>query len=89
MRGVDERGIQIVTHLNQPEAAILSVERYERLVHFARRAREREILQMAELSSRFDQRLAEINGPQAHQAVHDLMDERVELKGALRSGDGY
>lgn len=89
MREVNDRGILVVTHHHQPEAVVLSVELYMGLACIAQRASERENLQLAELSSRFDQRLASLNTPQAHHALHAFMDERVELKGAVRSGAGY
>ena len=44
---------------------------------------------LAELTARFDQRLASLNAPQAHRALNAFMDEPVVLDGQLSAGAGY
>lgn len=89
MREVSTRGVLVVTHHNQPEAVVLSVERYQALEHLAQREKAREAEQLAELSARFDERLASLNAPQSHQALNAFMDEPVALDGQLRAGAAY
>lgn len=73
-RGSGNQGLLIVTHQNQPETVILSVERYQVLVRMTLRDEVRDALQLAELRARFDQRLASLNGPHAHKALDAFMD---------------
>lgn len=89
MREVSDRGVLVVTHHNQPEAVVLSVDCYQTLERLAQREKVREAQQLAELSARFDQRLASLNAPQAHQALNAFMDEPVALDGQLRAGAAY
>lgn len=69
MREVRSSGTLVVTHRNQPEAVVLSVERYQELVRLAQRERVREAQQLVQLRAQFDQRLASLNAPSAHQAL--------------------
>jgi prevent-host-death family protein len=86
MREVSHRGVLVVTHHNQPEAVVLSIDSYQALERMAQREKVREALQLAELSARFDQRLASLNAPQAHQTLNAFMDEPIVLGGQLRAG---
>ena len=89
MREVSNGGVLVVTHHNQPEAVVLSIDSYQALERLAQREKMRGAQQLAELSASFDKRLASLNGPQAHQALHAFMDESVALDGQLRAGPTY
>jgi PHD/YefM family antitoxin component YafN of YafNO toxin-antitoxin module len=89
MREVSAQGILVVTHRNQAEAVVLSVDSYQALERLAQREKEREAQQLAELSARFDQRLASLHAQQAHQAVDTFMDEPIALGGKLHAGAAY
>lgn len=89
MREVTSQGVLVVTHHNQPEAVVLSVDSYQALERMAQREKTREARQLAELSERFDQRLASLNAPKAHQALDAFMDEPIALGGKLRAGAAY
>lgn len=89
MREVSTHGILVVTHRNKPEAVVLSVERYQALARLAEREKLRGEQQLAELSARFDQRLAALKTPQARQALDAFMDEPLVLNGQLRAGTAY
>jgi len=74
MRTVRDRGALVVTHHNEPQAVILSVERYQEMERLSRRVREREVRELSELRTRFDERLAILNALGAHQALNDFLD---------------
>ncbi len=86
MREVQTQGVLVITRPSRPEAVVLSVDGYLALVRMAQRAKLREAQHLAELSARFDQRLASLNAPQGHQALNAFMDESIELGGTLRAG---
>ncbi len=89
MREVSQGGVLVVTNHNQPEAVVLSVDSYQALERMAQREKAREAQQLADLSARFDQRLASLNTPQARQALNSFMDEPIVLGGQLRAGAAY
>ena len=89
MREVSIRGGLVVTHHNQPEAVVLSVDSYQALERMAQREKLREEQQLAELSARFDHRLASLNAAQAHDALHAFMDDPVLLDGKVIAGTAY
>ena len=89
MREVSNGGVLVVTHHNQPEAVVLSIDSYQALERLAHREKMRGAQQLAELSARFDKRLASLNAPQAHQSLNAFMDEPVALGGQLRAGAAY
>ncbi len=89
MREVSNGGVLVVTNHNQPEAVVLSVDSYQALERMAQREKAREAQQLADLSARFDQRLASLNTPQARQALNSFMDEPIVLGGQLRAGAAY
>ena len=75
MRVVRNQGVLVVTHHNQPEAVVLSVDHYQELECMAQRGKVLGAMKLAELNARFDQRLACLNGPQAQQALSAFMDD--------------
>lgn len=89
MREVSHRGVLVVTHHNQPEAVVLSVDSYQALERMAQREKVREAQQLADLSARFDQRLASLNAPHAHDALDAFMGESIALGGQLIAGAAY
>ena len=89
MREVSQGGVLVVTNHTQPEAVGLGVDSYQALERMAQREKAREAQQLADLSARFDQRLASLNTPQARQALNSFMDEPIVLGGQLRAGAAY
>ncbi len=85
MSAVKNHGGAVITHRNLPEAVVLSTNTYLALAGMAHRACERDARLLAELRSRFDQRLASLSSPQAHQALRNFMDEAVMLQGEVRA----
>jgi PHD/YefM family antitoxin component YafN of YafNO toxin-antitoxin module len=73
----------VITHRNLPEAVVMSLDNYLALAAMAHCARERNARSLADLRSHFDQRLASLSAPQAHQAVRNFMDEPVALQGKV------
>lgn len=86
MATITRSGALIVTHTDEPQAVILSLDSYETLVHLAQSEQERKAEQVAELNKRFDQRLAVLKNPQAKQALDAFMDEPLALDGWLVAG---
>jgi PHD/YefM family antitoxin component YafN of YafNO toxin-antitoxin module len=86
MSMVNHHGCVAITHRKSPEAVVLSLNNYMALARAAHRACEYDSSRLAELRSRFDQRLASLSNPQAHQAIHRFMDEAVALQGEVRAG---
>jgi PHD/YefM family antitoxin component YafN of YafNO toxin-antitoxin module len=74
MREAHSYGVLVITHRNQPEAVVLSVERYQALLCLAQRGKVRDALDLAELRALFDRRLASLNGSQANQALTAFMN---------------
>jgi DNA-binding transcriptional regulator YbjK len=85
MSVVNKHGGVVVTHRKLPEAVVLSTNNYLALAGMAHRACERDARLLTELRSRFDQRLAALSSPQAHQALRNFMDEAVVLQGEVRA----
>jgi PHD/YefM family antitoxin component YafN of YafNO toxin-antitoxin module len=73
MREVDNHGGMVVTHGDESEAVVLSVSNYTALARMAQREQAREAQQLADLRAHFDQRLASLNGSQAHQALNAFL----------------
>lgn len=77
----------LVTHHNQPEAVVLSIERYQELARLAQREKVHAAQLLAALGARFDLRLASLNSPSAYHALNAFMDEPVDWDGRLRRED--
>jgi PHD/YefM family antitoxin component YafN of YafNO toxin-antitoxin module len=89
MREVSQYGGLVVTNYNQPEAVVLSFERYEALSRLAQGEEMRRVQQLNELRARFDKRLAVIKTPEGRQALDAFMEDPVVLDGQVRAGVDY
>lgn len=89
MREVADQGGVVVMRHNQPEAVVLSVDRYDKLIALAQGEQIRGTQKLVDLSARFDRRLASLNTAQSRQALDAFMDEPLVLNGQVRAGAVY
>ena len=89
MRVVARDGKVVVTNHNQPEAVILPVEEYTRLLELLREAADRDEAALDALRRRFDERLAALDAPDAGRKLRALLRKPLSLEGKAIAGDGH
>ncbi len=86
MKTVHRHGKVVVTNHNEPEAVILPVAEYERLMERVQAAGERDRAVVAELRARYDARLAWLQEPGAHEVMDSIFDKPLKLGGKIFTG---
>ncbi len=89
MRSVSKTGKLVVTNHKQPEAVILSVPEYDRLIELAHSAKNRTNDPLQALRERFDQRLSSLNAADAADQLRNLMNQPAALSGKVKAGASY
>lgn len=89
MKVVARSGGVVVTNHNQPEAVILPVEEYNRLLKLLQDAGEKDRMALDTLRKQFDERLACLNAPDAGEKLHALFDQPFSFKGKVFTGAEY
>lgn len=89
MRVVGQDGAVLVTNHDRPEAVILSMTEYQRLLQAAEAAQalQQDALQL--LRQRFDERLASLRAPDAADRLRDVLAQPVQLTGQVRAGQTH
>ena len=87
MQVVARRGKVVVTNHNKPEAVILPVEEYDRLLALLRNAGEKDRLLLEDLRRRFDERLACLDAPGAGDTLRDILRRPLVLEGRVIAGE--
>ena len=89
MRVVARDGKVVVTNHNQPEAVILPVEEYTRLLDLLREAADRDEAALDALRRRFDERLASLQAPDAGEKLDAIFDRPLDLGGRVIAGQTF
>jgi prevent-host-death family protein len=89
MRSLSGVGRLVVTNHNEPEAVILSIQEYDRLIKAARSAANAVNDPLQALRDRFDARLATLDAPDAGHRLRDLMASPGALDGKVKAGETY
>jgi len=89
MRTVTEKGRLVVTNHRAPEAVILSIEEYRKLMNELAAARQATPDPLQALRQQFDQRLASLQADDAGERLRALMRAPATLDGQVKAGTGY
>lgn len=87
MKTVHRHGRVVVTNHNEPEAVILPVAEYERLMARLQAAGERDRAAVAELRARYDARLESLEAPDAGDRLRDILRRPLALDGKVIAGE--
>jgi prevent-host-death family protein len=88
-RTLETRGALVVTNHDEPEAVIIPVREYERLVELASQERARAAAALDVLRRRFDDRLAGLRTPDAGAQLRSAMRTGPLLRGKVKAGATY
>lgn len=86
MKCVHRHGRMVVTNHSEPEAVILPVEEYERLLRLDEAAGEQGRAVLQELREKYDARLAWLQEPGAGDVLESILDQPLELGGSVIAG---
>jgi PHD/YefM family antitoxin component YafN of YafNO toxin-antitoxin module len=89
MRVLDAQGTLVVTNHDEPQAVIVTVPEYEKLLELAREAESRTASELDALRQRFDERLAALHRKGAGDRLRSVMRRPAKLKGVVKAGTGY
>jgi len=84
MKAVNRHGKVVVTNHNEPEAVILPVAEYERLIHVANRQNQ---TMLGELRAKYDARLESLDASDAGDKLRDILRKPLELDGKVIAGE--
>lgn len=86
MNKVQANGKVVVSNHDAPQAVILSIAEYERMVDALQRASERTQPALDALRERFDRRLASLQTAKSGDDLRALMTRPAALNGKLKAG---
>jgi PHD/YefM family antitoxin component YafN of YafNO toxin-antitoxin module len=89
MRLLDERGTLVVTNHDAPQAVIVAIREYEKLLESARQADARQASELDALRQDFDSRLAALRRKGSGDRLRAVMRRPAKLKGKVKAGTGY
>lgn len=89
MKSVNSHGGVVVTNHNEPEAVILPVAEYERLLRRLQAAGDRDRAVLGELRAKYDARLAGLQEPGAGDRLRDILRKPLELDGKVIAGQDF
>lgn len=89
MRSLSKDGKLVVTNHKEPEAVILSISEYDRLLELVRSAQNSVEDPLQALRKRFDQRLSSLNADDTADRLRGLMREPGNLSGQVKAGTTY
>ena len=91
MKAVARSGKVVITNHNQPEAVILPVEEYARMLSLLRAAAARDEAALHALRRKFDERLACLNEPGsgAGDKLAAIFDKPFSFEGKIFTGDEF
>lgn len=89
MRAVGTQGKVVVTNHSEPEAVVISVQEYNRLVQALNQVESKAETELEALRRRFDERLAALQEPDAGDRLRAVMNLPVRLEGELKAGSSY
>lgn len=89
VRQAEQTGALLVTSRDQPDAVLVTPQRYAALVAAAEREEQRRRQVLDELNARFDERMQALNSSAVARRVDSFMDTPVQLRGRVRAGQTY
>ena len=89
MRTLAPKGKVVVTNHDTPEAVVLSMQEYERIVQVMNQVESKADAELEALRRRFDERLATLQGANSGQRLRSVMGSRAQLHGKVKAGSGY
>ena len=89
MKAVARSGQMLVTNHDQPEAVILPVEEYNRLLALLREAAQRDEAILDDLRQDYSERLKVLQSPEARATLCNLLRKPLKLEGQVVAGDGF
>lgn len=89
MRVVARDGKVVVTNHNKPEAVILPVEEYNRLLELLHAAGEKDRNALETLRQQYDARLAVLQTPEAREKLRNILRRPIDFEGKTFTGDEY
>jgi len=84
MRMARDHGAVVVTHHNEPEAVIVPMAAYTKLLESAREKEVAEAAVLEQLRRKFDEQLAVLNQPDVVDGVARLFRKRIRLQGKVK-----
>jgi PHD/YefM family antitoxin component YafN of YafNO toxin-antitoxin module len=89
MSALRAKGKILVTNHNEPEAVIISVAEYDRLMQLAEQSEAQTESALANLRQSFDERLSVLQGQSAATRLQSTIRGRANLGGKVKAGSGY
>ncbi|MBS0198889.1 MAG: type II toxin-antitoxin system Phd/YefM family antitoxin [Proteobacteria bacterium] len=89
MKLVARNGKTVVTNHNEPEAVILPVEEYNRLLQLLRDAGEKDRAVVEQLRRKYDERLRWLDAASATDVLDGLFDQPLDLGGKIFTGTEF
>jgi len=84
MRLARDHGAVVVTHHNEPEAVIVPMAAYTRLLEAAREKEAAEAAALEQLRRKFDEKLAVLNQPGAAEKIARITSKPIRLRGRVK-----
>jgi len=84
MRLARERGAVVVTHHNEPEAVIVPMAAYTKLLESAREKEAADAAVLERLRQKFDEKLAVLQQPDVVEGVAQMFRKRNRLHGQVK-----
>jgi prevent-host-death family protein len=89
MRSMNANGKMVITNHNEPEAVIMPIAEYETMMQIVRLAEAQTESTLDTLRKRFDQRLANLQSPDAGERMRSVMRSPAKLRGKVKAGTGH
>ena len=89
MKAIARSGNIVVTHHNEPEAVILPVEEYNRLLNLLREAGEKDRAALDTLRQQYDLHLQVLQTAEARETLRHLLGQPLALNGHVIAGEGF
>lgn len=89
MREVEAGGTLVVTNHAEPEAVIVPIEEYSRLLTVVKQAEAQAEAELDTLRRQFDARLAVLNAPTAGDRLRRVLQTAPKLRGKVKAGSGH
>jgi prevent-host-death family protein len=89
METVRRTGAVAVTNHDRPEAVILPIDEYGRLLKFAQDADAGNRAKLEALRRKYDEKLAVLNAPDAGEKLDSIFDKPIDLGGRVIAGASF
>lgn len=86
MRTISLKGKVVVTNHSEPEAVIIPVQEYSRILQIVKDVESRTESDLETLRRRFDERLVALQAPKAGDRLRSVMRGPARLRGKVKAG---